>query len=276
MCNPTRPLVVIPTYNERDNIAQLIPKILDTDSRLHILIVDDASPDNTAGAVLKLKENGLTSRLFLQSRPGKMGLGKAYVHGLKWGLAKGYNFLIQMDGDWSHHPRYLERMLQLAREADFVIGSRYVSGGGTLHWGAQRRLLSRFASLYSRIILGVDIADFTGGFNGWSGAVLREISLDTLRSDGYSFQIELKYRAHKLGYKHIEFPIIFDERRAGKSKMSTSIALEACWRVWELRLIKKMATRRAAAQPKPIVSVTGPTEGKAIEHSPAWLGENRN
>jgi dolichol-phosphate mannosyltransferase len=240
MCNPTRPLVVIPTYNERDNVAQLIPKILDSDSRLHILVVDDGSPDNTAGAVLKLRENGCTTRLFLQSRPGKMGLGNAYVHGFKWGLAEGYNFLIQMDGDWSHHPRYLERMLRLAAGADFVIGSRYVSGGGTLHWGVQRRLLSRFASLYSRLILGVDFADFTGGFNGWSGDILREISLDTLRSDGYSFQIELKYRAHQLGYKHIEFPILFDERRAGKSKMSAAIALEACWRVWELRLIKRL------------------------------------
>jgi len=276
MCNPTRPLVVIPTYNERDNIAQLIPKVLDADSRLHILIVDDGSPDNTAGAVLKLRENGCTTRLFLQSRPGKMGLRRAYVHGFKWGLAEGYNFLIQMDGDWSHDPRYLERMLRLAAGADFVIGSRYVSGGGISHWGAQRRMLSRFGSFYSRLVLGVDFADFTGGFNGWSGAVLREISLDTLRSDGYSFQIELKYRAHRLGYKHIEFPILFDERRAGKSKMSASIALEACWRVWQLRLIGMKATRRAAAQLEPIVPATEPTEGKAIEHGPAWLGESRN
>jgi len=124
MGNPTRPLVVIPTYNERDNVAQLIPTILAADTRLHILIVDDASPDNTARTVLDLKENACTSRLFLQSRPGKTGLGKAYVHGLKWGLAEEYDFLIQMDSDWSHDPRYLERMLQLAREADFVIGSR--------------------------------------------------------------------------------------------------------------------------------------------------------
>jgi dolichol-phosphate mannosyltransferase len=246
MPNPTRPLVVIPTYNERDNVIQLIPAILVTDSRLHVLVVDDGSPDNTAEAVLKLKENACGPRLFLQSRHGKMGLGRAYVHGLKWGLAEGYDFMIQMDGDWSHHPRYMEQMLRLAREADFVIGSRYVPGGGICHWGALRRLLSRFASHYARLVLGVDIADFTGGFNGWSGDVLRTISLDTLRSNGYSFQIELKFRAHQLGYKHIEFPIIFDDRRVGNSKMSTSIALEACWRVWELRLTGGKALRRPA------------------------------
>lgn len=235
MPDPRRPLVVIPTYNEQDNVAQLIPVILATDSRLHILIVDDGSPDNTSAAVLELKENYCPPRLFLQSRRDKLGLGSAYVQGLKWGLSEGYDFMIQMDGDWSHHPRYLERMLQLAGESDFVIGSRYVAGGGTLHWGAGRKLLSRSASIYSRIILRVDFADFTGGFNGWSCNVLRAICLDSLRSEGYSFQIELKYKAHRLGYKHVEFPIVFDERRAGRSKMSTSIALEACWRMWELR-----------------------------------------
>ncbi len=236
MGNPTRPLVVIPTYNERENVAQLIPTILEANNRLHVLIVDDGSPDNTAEAILGLKENGHAPRLFLHSRSGKSGLGSAYIHGLKWGLAEEYNFIIQMDADWSHHPRYLERMLQLAEEADFVIGSRYVPGGGTLNWGGGRKLLSRCASIYSRIILRADFADFTGGFNGWSAEVLRRISLDGFRSDGYSFQIELKYRAHQLGYKHVEFPILFNERRAGKSKMSASIALEACWRVWQLRL----------------------------------------
>jgi dolichol-phosphate mannosyltransferase len=236
MRNFTRPLVVIPTYNERDNIKQLIPSILRIDPRIHILIVDDQSPDDTAGAVLDLSNNGGNARIFLQSRPEKMGLGSAYTSGFNWGLSKGYDFLIQMDADWSHQPMYLERMLELAKDADFVIGSRYVSGGGVRNWGTVRRLLSRFGSTYSRFILGTNLADFTGGFNGWAAGILKTINLETLRSDGYSYQIELKYRAHRLGFKHVEFPIIFDERRAGRSKMSASIALEACWRLWELRL----------------------------------------
>jgi dolichol-phosphate mannosyltransferase len=239
MCNPTRPLVVIPTYNERENVYQLIPTVLAVDPRIHVLVVDDGSPDDTAGAILSLRETDSASRLFLQSRRQKSGLGSAYVHGLKWGLTGGYNFMIQMDADWSHHPRYLPRMLQLAESADFVIGSRYVPGGGTRNWGSARKLLSKFGSTYSRAVLRADIADFTGGFNGWSDAVLRRIDLDAFRSDGYSFQIELKYRAHQMGYRHIEFPIVFNERRTGKSKMSASIALEASWRVWQMRLTRE-------------------------------------
>src|SRR5262249_45915530 len=142
MSNALRPLVVIPTYNERDNLGWLIPTILSVDKRLHVLIVDDGSPDNTAGAVRDLKASRCSQRLFLESRAGKLGLGSAYVHGLKWGLAEGYDFLIQMDGDWSHHPRHLVTMLQLAEQADFVIGSRYISGGGTFNWRAGRRFVS--------------------------------------------------------------------------------------------------------------------------------------
>jgi dolichol-phosphate mannosyltransferase len=235
---PAKPLIIVPTYNERDNVRQLIPAILGADDHLHVLVVDDGSPDDTAGAVLQLREKGCTGRLFLISRPRKLGLGNAYVHGFKWGLANGYTFLIQMDADWSHPPESLPAMLQLSGKSDFVIGSRYVPGGGTLHWGAGRRILSRFGSFYSRAILGAGFSDFTGGFNGWSADVLRRVGLDTLRSNGYSFQIELKFRAHQLGFRHIEFPIIFDERRAGRSKMSTRIALEAFWRIWQLRLMR--------------------------------------
>jgi dolichol-phosphate mannosyltransferase len=237
---PAKPLAIIPTYNERDNIEHLIPAVLNIDSRLCILIVDDSSPDDTAGVVLKLKESSYEQRLFLLSRPGKMGLGSAYIQGFHWGLTSGYDFLIEMDADWSHPPKYLKAMLEAAEKADFVIGSRYVAGGGTLNWGTGRRLLSKFGSLYSRCVLGAPIADFTGGFNGWSSDVLNRIGLDTLRSNGYSFQIELKYRAHKLGFHYVEFPIIFDERRAGKSKMSASIAIEAFWRAWQFRLAKKI------------------------------------
>jgi dolichol-phosphate mannosyltransferase len=237
---PAKPLVIIPTYNERDNIEQLIPAILSLDERLQILIVDDKSPDKTAEAILQLKETRYPNRLFLKSRPGKLGLGSAYIDGFNWGLANEYDFLIEMDADWSHSPEYLAKMLELAAKADFVIGSRYVAGGGTINWGIGRQFLSRFGSFYSRLVLGAHIADFTGGFNGWSSGVLSGIGIHTLRSNGYSFQIELKYRAYRLGFKYIEFPILFNERRAGKSKMSLAITAEAFWRAWQLRLAKKI------------------------------------
>ena len=236
--NSFKPLVIIPTYNERENIQRLIPEILNIDERIHVLVVDDGSPDGTAEEVSSLIAS-FPGRALLSRRPGKMGLGSAYVHGFLQGLDKGYDFFIQMDADWSHHPRYLPEMVRLAGEADFVIGSRYVSGGGTLNWGLGRRIISRFGSLYARTVLGVKIADFTGGFNGWSADTLRGVDVRSLRSNGYSFQIELKYRAHRLGFRRREFPIFFDERRSGKSKMSPAIALEAFWRVWELRLRKR-------------------------------------
>jgi dolichol-phosphate mannosyltransferase len=240
---PRKPLAVIPTYNEHDNIESLIPAILSLDERLQVLVVDDGSPDGTARAVLQLKETRYPDRVFIKSRPGKLGLGSAYIHGFNWGIANGYDFLIEMDADWSHSPESLTTMLELAAQADFVIGSRYVAGGGTLNWGIGRQFLSRFGSLYSRIILGTPIADFTGGFNGWSSAVLNSLGINTLKSNGYGFQIELKYRAHKLGFKYIEFPILFNERRAGKSKMSASIAVEAFWRTWQLRLANRKIGR---------------------------------
>jgi dolichol-phosphate mannosyltransferase len=234
--NPARPLVVIPTYNERGNIEPLIPAILSLDDRLHVLIVDDASPDGTASAVLDIQKSKCLDRLFLNSRSGKFGLGSAYVHGFNWGISHDFDFLIQMDADWSHPPGALKEMLRLAGGTDFVVGSRYIPGGGTLNWGVGRRVLSKFGSFYSRAVLGTYFSDFTGGFNGWSAGVLSAIGLNTLRSNGYSFQMELKYRADRLGFRHVEFPIIFDERRGGKSKMSAAIALEAFWRVWQLRL----------------------------------------
>lgn len=237
--------MIIPTYNERDNVGSLIPAILSSDPRIHVLIVDDASPDDTAGVVRALQSSGNNGRLFMECRSGKLGLGSAYIHGMQWGLANGYDFLIQMDADWSHSPDYLKTMLRLGEEYDFVLASRYVPGGGTTNWGFGRRMLSRFSSYYSRLILGVNLADFTGGFNGWSRSTLKDIGLNELESDGYSFQIELKHRAHRLGYKHIEFPIVFHERRRGKSKMSLSIALEACWRVWHFRLTSRIAGKKA-------------------------------
>ena len=239
-------LVIIPTYNERGNIQRLIPEILNLDERINILVVDDGSPDDTAGAVSELMDS-FPGRVLLSRRPGKMGLGSAYVHGFLRGLGEGYGFIIQMDADWSHHPRYLPEMMRLVGSADFVIGSRYVPGGGTLNWGFGRRLLSKFGSFYARAVLGVKITDFTGGFNGWSAEVLRKMDVRSLRSTGYSFQIELKYRAHRLGFRRQEFPIVFEDRRFGKSKMSVAIALEAFWRVWDLKLKLKRDRGRPAS-----------------------------
>jgi dolichol-phosphate mannosyltransferase len=234
--NPAKPLVIIPTYNERDNVESLIPTILSLDDRLHILVVDDASPDGTAGVVLGLQKSRYIDRLFLNSRSGKLGLGGAYIHGFRWGISNGFDFMIQMDADWSHPPGALTEMLRLAGDTDFVVGSRYIAGGGTQNWGVVRRILSRFGSFYSRAVLRTYFSDFTGGFNGWASRVLSGIGLGTLKSNGYSFQIELKYRADRLGFRHVELPITFDERRGGESKMSATIALEAFWRVWQLRL----------------------------------------
>jgi dolichol-phosphate mannosyltransferase len=248
---PSRPLVILPTYNERENITQILPAILAAHARLHVLVVDDSSPDRTAEEVLKLAKSDAGARIHLRTRPGKQGLGSAYVQGFRWGLDRGYDFMIQMDADWSHNPADLPRMLELAREADFVIASRYIPGGGTLNWGAGRKLLSKSAGVYCRWILHAHFSDFTGGFNGWSRKVLEGIGVDSLRSDGYGFQIELKYRADQLGYTYIEFPILFTDRRAGKSKMSVSIAWEACWRVWGLRLGRRRFIRLRAAAPDP-------------------------
>ncbi|MCC6278568.1 MAG: polyprenol monophosphomannose synthase [Oligoflexia bacterium] len=230
-------LVVIPTYNEKDNIIDLIKAIHSIVPETHVLVVDDGSPDGTGDLVRALTQ--VDKRVFLLSRKGKGGLGPAYVAGFRWGLERGYEFLTEMDADWSHPPRYLSKMFELAGRYDFVIGSRYVSGGGSVNWSWIRKLISRAGSLYSRVILSVNIRDFTGGFNGWHAKVLEAVDLDTIGSDGYSFQIELKYRAAQLGFKFVEFPIIFEERREGQSKMSGKIVREAMWRVWSIRFQPK-------------------------------------
>jgi len=236
-----RPLIVIPTYNERENICQIVPAVLALGAELCVLVVDDSSPDGTAQAVQEMRSHEFEARLFLETRPRKLGLAKAYIHGFEFAIRRGFDFVVQMDADGSHSPRDLATMLSLANQADFLVGSRYVSGGGTRNWGPGRKLLSRFGGYYSRTILGVAIADFTGGFNGWNIQVLRALDLASLTSDGYTFQIELKYRASRLGFQALEFPIIFEERRAGQSKMSVGIVLEAVWRVWTLRVPQRQS-----------------------------------
>lgn len=227
-------LIIVPTFNEVLNIRRLVDRILVAASHAHILFVDDNSGDGTQAAILTAQER-YQGRIFLKTRPGKMGLGSAYVEGFRWGLEHGYQKLIEMDADFSHDPAYLPTMIAQLGTTDVVIGSRYVAGGGTVNWSLSRKLISRFGSLYAKLVLGLPIFDCTGGFNGWQRKVLETVDLGRIRSDGYAFQIELKYRANRAGFKLREFPIVFKDRRAGASKMTSSIVLEAIWKIWLFR-----------------------------------------
>ncbi len=231
-------LVIIPTYNESENIKNLIPEILKlTDENTSILVVDDNSPDGTANVVRALSQHdgNTLSRVNLLLRQKKEGLGRAYIAGFQWGLENGFDILTEMDADFSHRPIDLVKILEATQKFDFVVGSRYIQGGGTVNWGWIRKLISRGGSLYSRLILGYPLRDWTGGFNSWHRQVLEKMNLNSIQSNGYSFQIELKYRALRLGFKGGEVPIIFEDRRVGQSKMSLKIVLEAFYRVWLIR-----------------------------------------
>ena len=232
--NTLRSLIVVPTYNERENLPLLLEAVLKVvPAQVEILVVDDGSPDGTG----KIADEWAAreSRVHVLHRTGKLGLGTAYVAGFRWGLDQGFEQLIEMDADFSHDPKYLPVMLKSLESHDVAIGSRYVPGGGTVNWGLGRKVLSRGGSLYARTVLGAPIRDFTGGFNGWRRKVIEAVDVGTLRSDGYSFQIELKYRAFKKGFRWTEFPIVFADREVGKSKMNRRIVFEALARVWSFR-----------------------------------------
>lgn len=234
---PGSVLVVVPTYNERENIPRLIPEILTQGPAFHVLVVDDASPDGTGQLADELADDS-DGRVHVLHREGKLGLGTAYVEGFQWGLERGYELLCEMDADFSHPPDRLPVMLAAAKIADFVIGSRYVDGRVTVvNWPLSRLFISVFGSWYARTITGLRVSDATGGFNLFSSEVLQAIELTRLRSNGYAFQIELKYRAWKRGFEWAEVPIVFTEREEGESKMSGAIVREAIWRVWHLRLL---------------------------------------
>ena len=230
----TDSLVIIPTYNERENIPELLPRVL-AEPRLSVLVVDDGSPDGTGEIVAAALQD--EPRLHLIRRSGKQGLGTAYLAGFRYGLDRGADYLFEMDADFSHDPGYLPA-LHTAAEAtyDLVIGSRYVAGGGTSDWGIGRRLVSRGGNVYARLILGVPVADLTGGFRCYRSRALRAIDLERIRSSGYSFQIEMAYRVHQAGLRIGEVPIIFPDRRVGASKMSKQIVAEALINVVKLRL----------------------------------------
>ena len=228
-------LVIIPTYNERENLAPITAAVLAAESRVDILVVDDSSPDGTGQLADELAAGN--PRIRVLHRKKKEGLGRAYLEAFRWALAQGYRFVLEMDADFSHDPKYLPTLLDAAEGgADLVLGSRYVSGGGTVNWGLLRRLISRGGSLYARSILGVRIRDLTGGFKCFSRKVLEGLDLEQVMSTGYGFQIELTYRALKKGFTVREVPIVFEDRRVGQSKMSRKIFLEAMTVVWKLRL----------------------------------------
>lgn len=227
-------LVIIPTYNELENIPKLIPIVLAQDERIHLLIVDDNSPDGTAKFVEdEIKSN---ERIHLLKREKKLGLGTAYIAGFKYALENEYDFVFEMDADFSHDPNELRNFLITIRENDLVLGSRYINGVRVLNWPMARLLLSFFASVYTRIITGMPIKDATGGFKCFRRNVLESIDLSKVKSNGYSFQIEMTFKAYVKGFKIKEIPIVFVDRVKGKSKMSKKIVREAVMMVWKLRL----------------------------------------
>jgi dolichol-phosphate mannosyltransferase len=229
-----RGLVIVPTYNERENIARLIETVLSQDPRLEVLVVDDGSPDGTAAIVEGIiAEN---PRVHILRRPRKMGLGTAYLAGFRWGLEQRYDMLFEMDADFSHDPGHLPDFLRAIQDHDLVLGSRYRQGKVTVvNWPIARLILSYFANVYARAVTGLPVWDATGGFKCFRRRVLEAIDLNKVRSNGYAFQIEMSYRAWRRGFRIVEIPIVFVDRTEGQSKMSRSIMIEAVWMVWRLR-----------------------------------------
>lgn len=242
-------LVVIPTFNEKENIERIIRKVFSLEKEFDILIVEDNSPDGTA-AIVKRLITQFPTRLFIEERKGKLGLGTAYIHGFKWALAREYKYIFEMDADFSHNPEDLIRLHQACDEygADVAIGSRYIKGVNVVNWPMGRVLMSYFASAYVRVITGMNIMDTTAGFKCYRRNLLEAIDFEKIKFTGYAFQIEMKYTAWKLGYKIIEVPIIFTDRTEGESKMSRGIFREAIIGVIQLRF------KRIRAK-KPLVSV---------------------
>jgi len=231
---PDRALVIVPTYNERFNIARLIPAILAQDPSLEVLVVDDGSPDGTGAIVDGIAANN--ARVHVIHREAKLGLGTAYIAGFRWALERKYDLVFEMDADFSHNPERLQEFLQAIRESDVVLGSRYQNGHvNVVNWPMSRLFLSYAANIYARFVTGLPIFDTTGGFKCFRRNVLESIDLNSVKSNGYAFQIEMSYRAWKRGFQLFEIPIIFVDRTEGVSKMSKKIVREAIWMVWRLR-----------------------------------------
>jgi len=229
-----RALVIVPTFNEKFNIARLIPSILAQDSSLEVLVVDDGSPDGTGAIVDAIAANN--PRVHIIHRASKLGLGTAYLAGFRWALARDYEYVLEMDADFSHDPVHLPQFLSAIEDADLVLGSRYQQGRVTVvNWPISRLILSYCANIYARAVTGLPVWDATGGFKCFRRSVLQAIDLDRVRSNGYAFQIEMSFRAWKRNFRISEIPIVFVDRSEGTSKMSKSIVREAVWMVWRLR-----------------------------------------
>jgi dolichol-phosphate mannosyltransferase len=233
----SRVLVIVPTYNEAENVETLVATLVQAAPAVDILFVDDNSQDGTQDKI-SLVQRQHENKVYLLSRAGKRGLGTAYIAGFKWALARYYQVIVQMDADLSHDPAHLPSLLKLLESHDAVVGSRYVDGGGTSNWGIIRQCISKAGALYARWLLGLPIQDPTGGYNLWHRRVLEAIDFEAVQSEGYVFQIELKYRAYHAGFHLVEAPIVFTERRVGCSKMSMRIVLEAVVRTWQLRYLR--------------------------------------
>ena len=228
-----RYLVCVPTYNERANLPLIVPAILEQDPRLEVLVIDDSSPDGTGDLADTLA--AANPRVHVLHREVKEGLGRAYLAGFRWALDRGYEFILEMDADFSHDPKFLPLFIEASRQADLVIGSRYKQGVNVINWPISRLLLSLGANQYARMITGLPISDSTGGFKCFRREVLAAIDFSRVRSNGYAFQIEMSYRAWRKGFRIVEIPIVFTDRVEGQSKMSKRIVREAVWMVWSLR-----------------------------------------
>jgi len=228
-------LIIVPTYNERDNIGTLIDQLLALPFGIEVLVVDDNSPDGTGELVAERQKSD--PRIHLISRPGKLGLGSAYVAGFRYALANGAQYVFEMDADFSHDPVAIGDFLTAVENADLVLGSRYLHGVTVVNWPLSRLILSYSANVYTRIITGLPVRDATGGFKCFRRRALEAINLDHVRSDGYAFQIEMSYKCWRKGFKIVEIPITFVDRRAGVSKMNNKIVWEAAWMVWRLRIM---------------------------------------
>lgn len=240
-----RAIICLPTYDERENLAPIVEAIHAVVPDVDVLVVDDDSPDGTGRLADELAARD--PRVNVLHRAAKEGLGKAYLAGFAWALERGYDLVLEMDADFSHDPRHLPALLAATRDADLALGSRYVPGGGTVNWGLGRKLVSRGGSAYARAILGVRVRDLTGGFKCFRREVLEAVDLASVECSGYAFQIELTFRALRLGFRVVEVPIVFVDRRVGQSKMSRRIVLEAMRKVWSMRFSR--FAREAAARP---------------------------
>lgn len=242
-------LVLIPTYNERENAELIIRKVMSLPRAFDVLVIDDGSPDGT-GAVVRGLQAEFAGRLFLEERRGKQGLGTAYIHGFRWALARGYQYVFEMDADFSHNPEDLVKLHEACVQEgyDVAIGSRYIQGVNVVNWPMSRVLMSYFASMYVRWITGMPIRDATAGFKCYSARVLRAIDLDNIRFVGYAFQIEMKWMAYQLGFKIKEVPIIFTDRTRGTSKMSKGIVQEAFFGVLQMKLTSWVRPLKPAVQ----------------------------